>query len=125
MNMRNIVIFLVFLIILVTTLNFSKVSAQDVIEIKQSFKASCLCGNIQTKNGDALGGVSVEILGKNWKKSLQSTMTNSEGFFTFSESKERVYYLRIKKEGFDTLLVRIVINRDEKNDLVINLPVSN
>lgn len=105
------------------------VVAQDEIVIKKTFKSFDLSGNVKNVNGDSIGNATVEKLTKNWHKTLASTLTNSNGFFSFQpnmgDRPKKIYHLRIRKEGFDTLLIRVEVSKGAKQNLMITLTLSN
>ncbi|MEP7148853.1 MAG: carboxypeptidase-like regulatory domain-containing protein [Acidobacteriota bacterium] len=123
--MQNIFIFRFILFITLSIVLFNVALAQDEIVIKKIFKVRSLSGSIENTNGDALENAVIEQLSRNWGKTIESTMTNSGGFFTLPERSERVYCLRVKKQGFETLLIRVAVNKRAKKTLVIRLPFSN
>ena len=68
---------------------------EEIVELTLQ-RAKCICGVVLYPNGDPVRGAKVEELGSDWKGSLRSVTTDSEGHFVLAPTEGRdVYYLQI------------------------------
>jgi outer membrane protein OmpA-like peptidoglycan-associated protein len=92
-------------------------SSDNIYKINQLEKLMTACsqllnGNIFTTNGeDALSDAKVELFDENLKL-LNSTTTDSEGFYQFEVECDTRYVVRVSKDGFGTLEELVRTNSD-------------
>lgn len=92
-------------------------SSDNIYKINQLEKLMTACsqqlnGNIFTTNGeDALSDAKVELFDENLKL-LNSTTTDSEGFYQFEVDCDTRYVVRVSKDGFGTLEELVRTNSD-------------
>jgi outer membrane protein OmpA-like peptidoglycan-associated protein len=92
-------------------------SSDNIYKINQLEKLMTACsqllnGNIFTTNGeDALSEAKVELFDENLKL-LNSTTTDSEGFYQFEVECDTRYVVRVSKDGFGTLEELVRTNSD-------------
>jgi len=92
-------------------------SSDNIYKINQLEKLMTACsqllnGNIFTTNGeDALNDAKVELFDENLKL-LNSTTTDSEGFYQFEVECDTRYVVRVSKDGFGTLEELVRTNSD-------------
>lgn len=95
----------------------------SVIQIARVLPANSLSG-VVTFEGDPLPGVLVEECTPNWVKPIASTRTDENGNFKLPiVNREPIYYLRISKHGWNTLLVKVKVS-PKAGTLVLELELS-
>lgn len=69
--------------------------AEQIVELRLQH-TKCLCGIVTYPNGDPVRDAKIEELGADWKGSLRSVRSDSQGHFALSTVKGRkTYYLEI------------------------------
>jgi len=97
----------------------------QITEIEKVQLARSLTAVAVDPNGSPIPGALVEEFGSDWKGSLRSTKTDEKGVFTFTQVKGRaVYYLQLRKDGFDPLRVRVKISRIRGKNLQLRLEIA-
>jgi hypothetical protein len=76
---------------------------EDVIRSKS------ISGIITYTSGDAASDVLVEILEEDWGKRIEAILTDSKGHFAFAGNTPGVYFLKISKPGFNSMLLKIEV----------------
>jgi hypothetical protein len=106
--------------------NFSYPESPEIIQINKSIKSKSMSGIITDPSGAAASDVLVEILEDNWGKRVEAVFTNSEGNFTFTRRPPGIYFLKISKPGFDSMLLKVeVTTKRASSRLKIRLKLSN
>jgi len=97
----------------------------SLIEVSKVMHATALSGIVAFGDPkDGIPGVLVEDCTAGWKKPVASTRTDENGNFKLPVAKlGSTHYLRISREGWDTLLVKVKIVR-RAGVLVLNLRLS-
>jgi hypothetical protein len=93
-----------------------------IIEIRNVIHANSLAGIVTFRDpSDGVPGVVVEDCTRGWAKVVETSLTDENGNFKLPAANRRsVHYLRISKVGWDTLLVKVMIDR-RAGELVLNL----
>jgi|SRR5579862_1116654 len=102
-----------FLLLSFLSLTVSAGANEEIVELPLQ-RAQCICGVVLYPNGDPVEGAKVEELGSDWKSSLRSVNSDSEGHFVLTPIKGRdVYYIQITAPttGVNPLRVPIQISR--------------
>jgi len=95
---------------------FSYPEARETIKANAPTSVSSLNGRVVDSTDAPMERVLVERLGRTWGRRLDATFTDSKGSFSFF-GREKVAYLKFSKPGFDTLLLRVRINKRAKGKL--------
>jgi hypothetical protein len=97
----------------------------EIVEIEKVQVVGCLSGVVRDPSGAPLPGAKVEEVSPDWKAVIQSTTTDSAGFFSMTpQSRRRIYYLVIRLSGFNPMRVQVRINTGSTKQLDIQLEVS-
>ena len=68
------------------------------------------------------GGVTVELSSSDWKNVLASTKTDEKGHFSFEQpATGKLFYMRVPAPGMDIHYLRVRINKNAKQELMIRL----
>jgi hypothetical protein len=85
------------------------IQANEEIAVLGLQHAKCLCG-VVTVNGVPVQYAKVEEFGPDWKGTLRSTDTDSEGRFTLAPVKgQLVYYLQVSTRGTGVNPLRVPV----------------
>jgi hypothetical protein len=97
----------------------------SIVEVSKPIHATSLSGLVAFRDSnDGIPDALVEDCTPGWKRPVSSTRTDGNGNFKLPGSKRgSVHYLRISKEGWDTLLVKVKIIRSA-GVLVLNMRLS-
>jgi hypothetical protein len=69
--------------------------------------------------------VLVEKLEDNWGKRVEAVLTDSKGYFTFTNVVPGIYFLKLSKPGFDSMLWKVeVTTKKASSKLKIGLRLS-
>jgi hypothetical protein len=116
------------LILLVCVFGISLLCAsaycQNAVVIQQEVLTSeTLSGHVQLGAvPSGLRNVLIEVCDAQWKKSIASTTTDSDGVFSFPAFKSKgTYHLRLSMPGANTLLVTVKIKRSAPKELSLSL----
>ena len=94
------------------------------IQIARVFRASSLSGVVKFGEGEGVPGALVEECTSNWVKPVASTRTDENGNFKLpTVNRGSIHYLRISREGANTLLVKVKIT-PRASGLVLSLQPS-
>jgi len=95
------------------------------VEFAEVFRAGSLAGVVTAWNTrDGLPGVLVEECTHDWKQTIGSTRTDETGHFkSKSDGNNSIHYLRMSKDTFNPLQVRVKIVKG-KRDLWLALIVA-
>ncbi len=74
--------------------------------------------------GQRVPSALVERMTPNWRARLDATLTDSEGRFSFPGLSEGHYFVKVSKPGFDTVLVRVIVDREGTRELRLELQPS-
>ena len=97
----------------------------QIIEIEKVQLATSLAAVVTDITGSPMQGVLVEEFSSDWKQSLRSTKTDAKGRFTLAPAKGRdVYYLQLRRDGFDPLRVRVKIDPKQGKNLRLKLEIA-
>jgi hypothetical protein len=104
---------------------FNYPESPQIIQVDKVIKSKSMSGTIIDPSGAAISDVLVERLEDNWGKRIEAILTDSKGYFAFIGSKSGLYFLKISKPGFDSMLLKVeVINRKMGSRLKIELKLS-
>jgi len=104
--------------------DFSYPESPETIKDEVPYKAESLTGRVLDITDAGLGKVLVERLGSSWRKRLDATFTDSNGFFSLPCNSNKTQYLKLSKPGFNTLLIKVVMKKKNKSRLNVKLSVS-
>jgi hypothetical protein len=105
--------------------NFSYPESPEIIQINKAIKSKSISGIITDPSGAAASEVLVERLEANWGKRIEAILTDSKGYFAFTRNTPGVYFLKISKPGFNSMLLKVeVTTRKANSSLKIGLRVS-
>ena len=91
--------------------DFSYPAPPQILQIDKIVRSNSLSGVIADPSGAATQEVLVEKLEDNWGKRIEAVFTDSEGFFAFTKSAPGVYFLKISKPGFDSMLLKVQVTK--------------
>jgi hypothetical protein len=89
--------------------DFSYPPSPQIIQINKAMRSNSLSGVITDPSGSATSEVLVEILESNWGNRIEAILTDSEGVFAFTKNAPGVYFLRLSKPGFDSMLLKVQV----------------
>jgi hypothetical protein len=99
--------------------------AQYTIEIEKVQVSRSLAAVALDPAGYPIPGVLIEEFSSDWKELLRSTETNEEGRFSFAPVKKRkIYYLQLRKDGFNPLRVRMKVETDAGKELKLEMKIA-
>src|SRR5262245_21090545 len=105
--------------------NFSYPPSAEIVQINKVVKSKSLSGAITDPSGAAASDVLVEKLEDNWGKRVEAILTDSKGYFAFTESAPGIYFLKLSKPGFDSTLLKVEVTTKKANSkLKIKLRLS-
>jgi hypothetical protein len=100
---------------------FSYPEASETVKASAPNSVRSLTGKVVDSNNAAMAGVLVERLAMGWGKRLHATFTNSDGLFSLPTGVSQIQYLKLSKPGFDTLMIRVRINKRSRTKLTLAL----
>lgn len=100
--------------------DFSYPEARETVKADAPLSVRSLAGKVVDSTNSAIERVLVERLSTGWNKRLDATFTDSNGLFSLP-GRSNIQYLKLSKPGFDTLLIRVRINRKAKAKLTLAL----
>jgi hypothetical protein len=75
--------------------------------------------------GCPIPGVLIEEFSSDWKELLRSTKANEEGRFSFAPVKKRkIYYLQLRKDGFNPLRIRMKVDTNLGKELKLEMKIA-
>jgi len=105
--------------------NFSYPPSAEIVQINKAIKSKSLSGAVTDPSGAAASDVLVEKLADNWGKSIEAVLTDSKGYFALAEGAPGVYFLKLSKPGFDSMLLKVEVTTKKANSkLKIKLRLS-
>jgi hypothetical protein len=105
--------------------NFSYPESPEIIQINKATKSKSISGIITDPSGAAAAEVLVERLEANWGKRIEAILTDSKGYFAFTKNMPGIYFLKVSKPGFNSMLLKVeVTTRKAKSSLKIGLRIS-
>src|SRR5262245_37551526 len=105
--------------------DFNYPESPQIIQVDKVIKSKSLSGIITDSVGAAVSDVLVEKLEDNWGKRVEAILTDSKGYFAFIGAKPGLYFLKISKPGFDSMLLKVeVTTRKASSRLKIALALS-
>jgi hypothetical protein len=106
--------------------SFNYPESPDIIKIDVIIKSKSLSGSITDPGGGALSDVLIEQLEDNWGKRVAAIFTDAKGRFEFTRITPGIYFLKISKPGFNSMLFKIeVTTKKASSKLKFSLKFSN
>lgn len=99
---------------------FNYPEARETVKTNAPDSVRSLTGRVVDSTNSAMKDVLVERRSTGWIMRLDATFTDSSGLFWLPGSSS-IQYLKLSKPGFDTVLIRVRINRRSKAKLTIAL----
>jgi protocatechuate 3,4-dioxygenase beta subunit len=105
--------------------NFNYPESPQIIKVDKVIKSKSMSGTITDPNGAVVSDVLVEKLEDNWGKRVEAVLTDSKGYFTFTNVVPGIYFLKLSKPGFDSMLLKVeVTTKKASSKLKIGLRLS-
>lgn len=105
--------------------NFSYPESPEIIQINKVIESKSMSGIITDSSGTAASEVLVERLEDNWGKRIEATLTDSKGYFAFTKNTPGIYFLKLSKPGFNSMLLKVKVKTRKANPkLKIGLRIS-
>ena len=100
--------------------------ATTLIVQKEVSVSRALAGHVLVKGTDEpADGVTVELRSSDLKDVLASTKTDANGHFSLETPKTgKLFYIRVSAPGMDIYELRVRINKNSAQELVIRLSVA-
>lgn len=106
--------------------SFNYPESPDIIKVDEVIKSKSLSGSITDPGGGALSDVLIEQLEDNWGKRIEAMLTDTKGRFAFTGITPGIYFLKISKPGFNSMLFKIeVTTKKAGSKLKFSLKFSN
>jgi hypothetical protein len=99
-------------------------ASQEIVELKGLLQAHALAGVVISPSGPVIPGVAVEIVDSR-KRCLKTTTTDVNGRFNLKISKAGRYRVRLSRAGFNTISATVRVDHHTRNELRLELPMSN
>ena len=100
-------------------------SQYQTIEIEKVQLARSLGAVVHDPTGSPIPGVLVEEFSSDWRESLRSTKTDTEGGFTFAPVNGRgIHYLQLRMNGYNPLRVRVKLDAKRGTNLHLKMEVA-
>lgn len=101
------------------------VAGVDTVEVQKIQIVRSVSGVVTDPNGALITGAVVAALGPDGSTVLRSVATDKEGYFSLSQRPhQRVYSLRISKNGFDPMIVHVRTSRWTKRIMKVRLVIA-
>jgi len=99
--------------------------SQETIQLDGELKSNALTGLVVDPNGAVTSKALVERVHAGWGKRIEGVLTNSKGRFSFPGLGPGIYFLRISKPGFNTILLKVRVSTKAKSTVRVALQLSN
>lgn len=98
-------------------------SQNGLILRQEPVAAQTMAGHVYAEHTDlGMEGVLVEVCDSNWRNPASFQRTDAEGYFSFPPlKKRRIYYLRLSRPNFNTLLVKVKLRPAAPRELKVYL----
>ena len=95
-----------------------------MIEYENIWVASCLCGVAKNPANDELEDVLIELINESTNQRITAVLSTSDGQFNLNhiEKGKGPFLLKFSKFGFNTVLLRVFLDKDSPQKLTITLP---
>ena len=104
--------------------NGKATAGNEVVEIRKVQIAGHLSGTVKDRTGAPVAGASVEEVSQDWKTIVQTTSTDSGGWFSItSQSRSKVHYIVVTAPAFHQLRVRVRLSDGSSKQLELELDV--
>lgn len=123
-NSRGVHISTCLLAAAVITGSIGAVGAQYEIVIEKPFIAKALEGIVVDQAGGVISGAEVELTTPDGKRTLQSTVTDSKGWFIFPKRRNGKYFLNLSKPNFNPMRICVVVDGKQHSELKIEMEVA-
>jgi len=105
--------------------NFNYPASPQIIQVNKVIKSKSMSGIVTDPSGAAASDVLVEKLEGNWGKRVEAILTDSKGYFAFTKNTPGIYFLKLSKPGFDSMLLKVeVTTKKASSRLRIGLRLS-
>lgn len=98
--------------------------SQETIQVDAEIKSRSLSGNVTDPSGGGTSKVLVERVRPGWGRRISAVLTDSYGHFAFAGTTRGAHFLRVSKPGFNTMLIKVRVNRKVRSRLRIELKLS-
>jgi hypothetical protein len=95
-----------------------------LIEADKPIVAKSLGGMVVDPSGAALPGVLIDRMGLDWKEELGHAETNSQGTFNLHQRSPGQYFLQLNKPGFNPMRLRVILKKESKEQIRIQMEFS-
>lgn len=95
--------------------------ARETVKTNAVTWVNSLAGRAVDSTNAPLEKVLVERLSTGWGKRIDATFTDADGSFSLPGRSAKTRYLKLSKPGFDTLLIRVRVNRRSNAKLTLAL----
>ena len=96
----------------------------QLITIKEPFDSHSLSGTVTDPSGAGRYGVLVEECEDGWKACFAQTRTDRNGHFSWRHAKKGKHYLRLSQDGFDPTQITVIIDKNSKADIRLELELA-
>ncbi len=103
---------------------FNYPESPEIIEFEKPFVFKALNGTITDNVGFPIPKVLVELVKADWKSRIKATLTDEQGKFILDESSPGINYIKISKDGFNTIFVKIIVDKKSKDTFKIKMGIS-
>ena len=104
---------------------FKYPQSQETIQVDAEIESRSLSGVVIDPSGSGHSKVLVERLRHGWRNRISAVFTNADGQFTFAGVHSGIYFLRVSKPGFNTMLLKVRVTAKTKSTVRIDLKLSN
>jgi len=106
--------------------DFHYPDSPTMIEYEEIQIATCLCGVIKNIAFDELEDVLIELINEQTNRRTMATLSTVTGQFSLNhaEAEKGPFLLKFSKPGYNTVLLRVLLDLDVYKKLTITIPFS-
>ena len=106
--------------------DFHYPDSPTIIEYEEMQIAPCLCGVIKNVALDELEDVLIELINAQTSQRIKATLSTATGQFYLdhTETGKGPFLLKLSKPGYNTVLLRVLLDLGGHKKLIITLPFS-